>query len=122
MLNLQLGIGYTVGKHASVLRELRQGDLDSKEKLWTRFPPEGSKVTPPYQSVDFKWKDYCPMVFRHLRELFTIDPAEYMLAICGTDTLREMSSPGKSGSFFYLTLRCSVYHQNRKEIRSQSAH
>jgi len=42
-------------------------------------------------------------VFRHLRELFAIDPADYMLAICGNDTLREMSSPGKSGSFFYLT-------------------
>jgi len=41
--------------------------------------------------------------FRHLRELFGIDPADYMLAICGNDTLREMSSPGKSGSFFYLT-------------------
>lgn len=42
-------------------------------------------------------------VFRHLRELFAIDPADYMLAICGSDTLREMSSPGKSGSIFYLT-------------------
>lgn len=26
-----------------------------------------------------------------------------MLAICGNDALRELSSPGKSGSFFYLT-------------------
>jgi hypothetical protein len=41
--------------------------------------------------------------FRHLRELFAIDPADYMLAICGSDSLREMSSPGKSGSIFYLT-------------------
>ncbi|KAF7834099.1 phosphatidylinositol 4-phosphate 5-kinase 1-like [Senna tora] len=103
MLNLQLGIRYSVGKHASVIRDLRPGDFDPKEKFWTRFPPEGSKSTPPHQSVDFRWKDYCPMVFRHLRELFAIDPADYMLAICGNDTLREMSSPGKSGSFFYLT-------------------
>ncbi|KAH1126153.1 hypothetical protein GYH30_015263 [Glycine max] len=103
MLNLQLGIRYSVGKHASVFRELRPGDFDPKEKFWTRFPPEGSKFTPPHQSVDFRWKDYCPVVFRHLRELFGIDPADYMLAICGNDTLREMSSPGKSGSFFYLT-------------------
>ncbi|RDX69624.1 Phosphatidylinositol 4-phosphate 5-kinase 1, partial [Mucuna pruriens] len=103
MLNLQLGIRYSVGKHASVLRELRPGDFDPKEKFWTRFPPEGSKSTPPHQSVEFRWKDYCPVVFRHLRELFAIDPADYMLAICGNDTLREMSSPGKSGSFFYLT-------------------
>ncbi|KAJ7945164.1 Phosphatidylinositol 4-phosphate 5-kinase [Quillaja saponaria] len=103
MLNLQLGIRYTVGKHASILRELRPGDFDPKEKYWTRFPPEGSKSTPPHQSVDFRWKDYCPMVFRHLRELFAIDTADYMVAICGNDTLREMSSPGKSGSLFYLT-------------------
>ncbi|KAL1347040.1 hypothetical protein HN51_020561 [Arachis hypogaea] len=103
MLNLQLGIRYSVGKHASVRRELRPGDFDPKEKFWTRFPLEGSKFTPSHQSVDFRWKDYCPMVFRHLRELFAIDPADYMLAICGNDTLREMSSPGKSGSLFYLT-------------------
>ncbi|CAL0319768.1 unnamed protein product [Lupinus luteus] len=103
MLNLQLGIRYTVGKHASVLRKLKPGDFDPREKFWTRFPPEGSKFTPPHQSMDFRWKDYCPVVFRYLRELFAIDPAHYMLAICGNDALREMSSPGKSGSFFYLT-------------------
>ena len=26
-----------------------------------------------------------------------------MISICGNDALRELSSPGKSGSFFYLT-------------------
>ncbi|KAJ7959097.1 Phosphatidylinositol 4-phosphate 5-kinase [Quillaja saponaria] len=103
MLNLQLGIRYSVGKHASILRQLKPSDFDPKKKFWTRFPPEGSKLTPPHQSVEFRWKDYCPMVFRHLRELFQVDPADYMLAICGNDALRELSSPGKSGSFFYLT-------------------
>ncbi|KAG2242095.1 hypothetical protein Bca52824_096060 [Brassica carinata] len=103
MLNLQHGIRYTVGKHASVVRDLKQSDFNPSEKFWTRFPPEGSKTTPPHQSVDFRWKDYCPLVFRRLRELFTVDPADYMLAICGDDALRELSSPGKSGSFFYLT-------------------
>ncbi|XP_014510538.1 phosphatidylinositol 4-phosphate 5-kinase 1 [Vigna radiata var. radiata] len=103
ILNLQLGIRYTVAKHASIVRELRPGDFDPKEKFWTRFPPEGSRFTPQHHSVDFRWKDYCPMVFRHLRELFAIDPADYTLAICGSDSLREMSSPGKSGSIFYLT-------------------
>lgn len=38
-----------------------------------------------------------------LRELFGIDPAEYMLAICGSDALRELSSPGKSGSVIDLS-------------------
>uniref|UniRef100_A0A164VG41 Phosphatidylinositol 4-phosphate 5-kinase n=1 Tax=Daucus carota subsp. sativus TaxID=79200 RepID=A0A164VG41_DAUCS len=72
-------------------------------QLGIRFPPEGSKNTPPHQSCDFKWKDYCPLVFRTLRKLFKVDPADYMLSICGNDALRELSSPGKSGSFFYLT-------------------
>ncbi|KAL3845568.1 hypothetical protein ACJIZ3_002971 [Penstemon smallii] len=103
MLNLQLGIRYSVGKHASILRDLKVGDFDPKEKFWTRFPSEGSKITPPHQSGDFRWKDYCPVVFRRLRELFEVDPADYMLAICGNDALRELSSPGKSGSFFYMT-------------------
>ncbi|KAE8725039.1 Phosphatidylinositol 4-phosphate 5-kinase 3 [Hibiscus syriacus] len=69
MLNLQLGIRYSVGKHASVLQELKPSDFDPKEKFWTRFPAEGSKLTPPHSSMEF----------------------------------RELSSPGKSGSFFYLT-------------------
>ncbi|KAJ4733506.1 phosphatidylinositol- 4-phosphate 5-kinase 5 [Rhynchospora pubera] len=104
MRNLQLGIAYSVGKPVETpIRELLSGDFDPREKFWTRFPPEGSKNTPPHQSVEFRWKDYCPMVFRHLRQLFKVDPADYMLAICGDDALREFSSPGKSGSFFYLT-------------------
>ncbi|KAM3294593.1 hypothetical protein ACQJBY_037470 [Aegilops geniculata] len=104
MLQLQLGIRHSVGKSAAVpMRELALADFDPREKFWTRFPPEGSKVTPPHSSPDFRWKDYCPMVFRHLRKLFAVDPADYMLAICGNDALRELSSPGKSGSFFYLT-------------------
>lgn len=40
---------------------------------------------------------------RTLRKLFKVDPGDYMLSICGNDALRELSSPGKSGSFFYLT-------------------
>ncbi|OIV96686.1 hypothetical protein TanjilG_09228 [Lupinus angustifolius] len=103
MLNLQLGIRHSVGKEASIPREIKPSDFDPNEKFWTRFPPDGSKITPPHQSTDFRWKDYCPMVFRQLRKLFHVDPADYMLAICGDMALRELSSPGKSGSFFYLT-------------------
>jgi 1-phosphatidylinositol-4-phosphate 5-kinase len=104
MVNLQLGIRYTVGRITpEPKREVVPADFGPKARIWMRFPPEGSASTPPHQSVDFKWKDYCPMVFRHLRELFKIDAADYMLSICGNDALRELSSPGKSGSVFYLS-------------------
>ncbi|XVF40910.1 hypothetical protein PTKIN_Ptkin01aG0154800 [Pterospermum kingtungense] len=104
MLNLQLGIRHSVGRPApATALDLKASAFDPNEKIWTRFPPEGSKYTPPHQSCEFKWKDYCPIVFRTLRKLFKVDPADYMLSICGNDALRELSSPGKSGSFFYLT-------------------
>lgn len=41
--------------------------------------------------------------FRNLRELFKLNAADYMMSICGDDGLRELSSPGKSGSIFYLS-------------------
>ncbi|XP_061367566.1 phosphatidylinositol 4-phosphate 5-kinase 5-like [Gastrolobium bilobum] len=104
MLNLQLGIRHSVARPAPTASlDLKPSAFDPKEKVWTRFPPEGSKYTPPHPSCDFKWKDYCPVVFRALRKLFHVDPADYMLSICGNDALRELCSPGKSGSFFYLT-------------------
>ncbi|KAG8656640.1 hypothetical protein MANES_04G159100v8 [Manihot esculenta] len=104
MLNLQLGIRHSVGRPGPAISlELKPSAFDPKEKVWTKFPPEGSKYTPPHQSSEFRWKDYCPVVFRTLRKLFNVDAADYMLSICGNDALRELSSPGKSGSFFYLT-------------------
>lgn len=45
----------------------------------------------------------CLIAFRNLREMFKLDAAEYMMSICGDDGLRELSSPGKSGSIFYLS-------------------
>ncbi|XP_022764375.1 phosphatidylinositol 4-phosphate 5-kinase 6-like [Durio zibethinus] len=104
MLNLQLGIRHSVGRPGPAISlDLKSSAFDPKEKVWTKFPPEGSKHTPPHQSCEFKWKDYCPLVFRTLRKLFNVDAADYMISICGNDALRELSSPGKSGSFFYLT-------------------
>uniref|UniRef100_A0A0D9XP00 1-phosphatidylinositol-4-phosphate 5-kinase n=1 Tax=Leersia perrieri TaxID=77586 RepID=A0A0D9XP00_9ORYZ len=104
MLNLQLGIRHAVGRQsAPTSLDLKSSAFDPKEKVWTKFPPEGSKHTPPHQSCDFRWKDYCPLVFRTLRKLFDVDPGDYMISICGDDALLELSSPGKSGSFFYFT-------------------
>ncbi|KAL3839714.1 hypothetical protein ACJIZ3_024305 [Penstemon smallii] len=104
MLSLQLGIRYTVGKITPIpRRDVRTTDFGPRASFWMSFPKEGSQLTPTHQSEDFKWKDYCPMVFRNLREMFRIDAADYMMSICGNDALRELSSPGKSGSVFFLS-------------------
>jgi 1-phosphatidylinositol-4-phosphate 5-kinase len=104
MLSLQLGIRYTVGKITPIQRrEVRASDYGPRASFWMNFPKNGSRLTPSHHADDFKWKDYCPMVFRNLREMFKIDAADYMISICGSDALRELSSPGKSGSVFFLS-------------------
>lgn len=40
----------------------------------------GDELTPGAK-YDFKFKDYAPWVFRHLREQFGIDPADYLVSI-----------------------------------------
>ncbi|CAN1143455.1 Phosphatidylinositol 4-phosphate 5-kinase 8 [Linum perenne] len=95
---------YTVGKITPVpMREVRPSDFGERARIRMYFPRKGSQFTPPHYSIDFYWKDYCPMVFRNLREMFKLDAAEYMMSICGDDGLTELSSPGKSGSIFYLS-------------------
>lgn len=38
--------------------------LHLSHQVWLKFPREGSGVTPPHPSADFKWKDYCPTAFK----------------------------------------------------------
>ena len=57
----------------------------------------------PSAKYDFKFKDYAPWVFRHLRALFRLDPADYLMSLTGKYILSELGSPGKSGSVFYLS-------------------
>jgi len=56
---------------------------------------------------------------RNLRELFKIDAADYMMSICGNDALRELSSPGKSGSVFFLSQddRFMIKTLRRSEVK-----
>ena len=87
MLQLQLGVRWSVGRITPERpRELSDQDYAINSPLASvsaRFPRRGSSTTPPHASHDFKWKDYCPMVFRKLRERFGIDAGEYMLSLCG---------------------------------------
>ncbi|KAB2629076.1 phosphatidylinositol 4-phosphate 5-kinase 1-like [Pyrus ussuriensis x Pyrus communis] len=49
MLNLQLGIRYSIGKHASIVRDLKPSDFDPKEKFWTRFIVMGNLFCSEYR-------------------------------------------------------------------------
>lgn len=73
-----------------------------------QFPSAGSSQTIPHQTGPFKFKDYCSHAFRFLRHQFGIDPADYMVSLCNTqkngeNALRELPTPGKSGSLFFFS-------------------
>lgn len=48
----------------------------------------------------FKFKEYCPLVFKYLRERFGIDDVEYRESITRSQPI-QMDSAGKSGAKFY---------------------
>lgn len=48
----------------------------------------------------FKVKEYCPLVFRNLRERFNIDDVDYRESLTGSQPIL-IDSAGKSGAQFY---------------------
>ncbi|XP_064969484.1 phosphatidylinositol 4-phosphate 5-kinase 1 isoform X3 [Musa acuminata AAA Group] len=55
MLNLQLGIRYTVGKITPVpMREVRSSDFGRRARIQMYFPSRGSQFTPPHNSILLK--------------------------------------------------------------------
>jgi 1-phosphatidylinositol-4-phosphate 5-kinase len=81
----------------------------------------GAELTPSAK-YDFKFKDYAPWVFRHLRSIFKIDPADYLMSLTSKYILSELGSPGKSGSFFYFSrdyryIIKTIHHAEHKVLR-----
>lgn len=79
----------------------------------------------------FQFKDYSPWVFRHLRDFFRLDPADYLMSLTAKYIVSELGSPGKSGSFFYYsrdyrfiikTIRHSEHKLLRRILKSYTAH
>ncbi|XP_052194045.1 phosphatidylinositol 4-phosphate 5-kinase 9-like [Diospyros lotus] len=99
---LQLGIRDLSGRYMELpKKELLPLDFKSTQSTWIQYSKQNTKGLAPGAVSDFQWKDYCPAVFRYLLELGNINYADYMVSVCGPETLREISSPGKSGSLLF---------------------
>ena len=118
--NMLTGIRFTVSRtNAKLDRELSDVDFTAKHKF--SFDITGNELTPSAK-YDFKFKDYAPWVFRHLRAKFGIDPAEYLMSLTSKYILSELGSPGKSGSFFYFSrdykyIIKTIHHGEHKFLR-----
>ncbi|TDZ13959.1 Phosphatidylinositol 4-phosphate 5-kinase its3 [Colletotrichum spinosum] len=118
--NMLTGIRVSVSRtNAKLDRPLTDADFDAKQK--STFDIAGNELVPSAK-YDFKFKDYAPWVFRHLRNLFRLDPADYLMSLTGKYILSELGSPGKSGSFFYFSrdykyIIKTIHHAEHKFLR-----
>ncbi|KAF2838582.1 SAICAR synthase-like protein, partial [Patellaria atrata CBS 101060] len=118
--NMLTGIRFTVSRtNAKMDRELTDADFEMKHKF--SFDITGNELTPSAK-YDFKFKDYSPWVFRHLRKIFGLDPADYLVSLTSKYILSELGSPGKSGSFFYFSrdykyIIKTIHHAEHKFLR-----
>ncbi|CAG0916506.1 unnamed protein product [Notodromas monacha] len=102
MSSIQLGIAHAVGSLASKPeRDLLMQDFAVVETVY--FAKEGSQHTPAHHNQDFRFKIYAPMAFRYFRDLFGIQPDDFLVSMCDSP-LKELSNAGASGSIFYLTI------------------
>lgn len=118
--NMLTGIRVSVSRtNAKLDRPLTDADFEAKQK--STFDIAGNELVPSAK-YDFKFKDYAPWVFRHLRALFRLDPADYLMSLTGKYILSELGSPGKSGSFFYFSrdykyIIKTIHHSEHKFLR-----
>ncbi|KAI6247202.1 Phosphatidylinositol 4-phosphate 5-kinase its3 [Erysiphe necator] len=118
--NMLTGIRFTVSRtNAKIDRPLTDADFEARHKF--SFDITGNELTPSAK-YDFKFKDYAPWVFRHLRSKFKLDPADYLMSLTSKYILSELGSPGKSGSFFYFSrdykyIIKTIHHAEHKFLR-----
>ncbi|KAL2268305.1 hypothetical protein VTJ83DRAFT_3151 [Remersonia thermophila] len=118
--NMLTGIRVSVSRtNAKLDRPLTDADFEVKQK--STFDIAGNELVPSAK-YDFKFKDYAPWVFRHLRALFRLDPADYLMSLTGKYILSELGSPGKSGSFFYFSrdykyIIKTIHHAEHRFLR-----
>lgn len=126
--NMLTGIRVSVSRCSGIMKPLTDTDFTASKKLV--FDTNGNELTPS-SKYDFKFKDYCPNVFRELRILFGLDPADYLMSLTAKYILSELNSPGKSGSFFYFsrdyrfiikTIHPAEHKQLRKILKDYHNH
>ncbi|GIX89670.1 hypothetical protein CDAR_81141 [Caerostris darwini] len=92
------GVNHTINEltHVNVPVMLLPDDFKASSKVKVDYHHFNRESLP----KSFKVKEYCPLVFRNLRERFSIDDAEYMNSLTKSQPI-SIGSPGRSGAKFY---------------------
>ncbi|CAB3359149.1 phosphatidylinositol 5-phosphate 4-kinase type-2 alpha isoform X2 [Cloeon dipterum] len=92
------GVNHTINElsHVNIPVMLLPDDFKAHSKLKVDYHLFNKENMPSH----FKFKEYCPLVFRNLRERFGIDDLDYKESLTRSQPL-PVDSPGKSGARFY---------------------
>ncbi|XP_037075422.1 phosphatidylinositol 5-phosphate 4-kinase type-2 alpha-like [Pollicipes pollicipes] len=95
---LMWGVNHTINQltHINIPVMLMPDDFKSYSKIRVDNYLFNKENMPSH----FKVKEYCPLVFRNLRERFNIHDHDYMHSLTRSEAT-PMDSPGKSGAKFY---------------------
>jgi len=93
------GVNHTVKElqHVSVPVMLMPDDFRAYSKVKIDNHSFNKENLPSH----FKVKEYCPLVFRNLRERFGLDDHDFVYSL--TKSPKPMDNPGKSGAKFYIS-------------------
>lgn len=99
---MQLGIQRSVEYAHSALPD--SFDAACMETTKTKFPPEGSDVTPEHaMRHSFTVKDYAPCVFSRIRALMGVTPELYLESLCSGLSFIDFIANSRSGQFFFYS-------------------
>jgi 1-phosphatidylinositol-5-phosphate 4-kinase len=92
------GINHTINEltHVNVPVMLLPDDF----KAFSKIKVDNHHFNKESMPSHFKVKEYCPLVFRNLRERFSIDDVDFMNSFTKSQPV-AISSPGRSGARFY---------------------
>uniref|UniRef100_A0A224YLJ0 1-phosphatidylinositol-5-phosphate 4-kinase n=1 Tax=Rhipicephalus zambeziensis TaxID=60191 RepID=A0A224YLJ0_9ACAR len=92
------GVNHTINglTHVNVPVMLMPDDF----KAFTKIKVDNHHFNKENMPSHFKVKEYCPLVFRNLRERFGIDDSDFMNSITKSQPI-AVESTGRSGSKFY---------------------
>lgn len=95
---LMWGINHTIKElvHINIPVMLMPNDF----KAYSKIKVDNHLFNKENMPSHFKIKEYCPLVFRNLRERFAIDDSDYRQSLTRSQPILS-DSPGRSGAKFY---------------------
>ncbi|KAK6461680.1 hypothetical protein DFJ63DRAFT_336459 [Scheffersomyces coipomensis] len=119
---MSTSIRHDTSANSGIMRKLEDKDFSINKKY--TFQIGGTELTPAAE-YDFKFKDYCPDVFRSLRSTFGIDPGDYLTTFGESFLFSDLVTPskaGKSGAIFFYSsdyryLIKTIHHSEHRQLR-----